>query len=330
LKWTVLAGQPPTMEPPKPRLCHLTKWADFQGYGFNLHTDKSKESQLVGNVDTGSPAEAAGVKKGDKIIEVNGTNISNENHTQVVGRIKAGGSETRILVADKECVEWHVEHKQTISSSLPYVVHLSSQRSASPVPSSSSSSSLSAEEEAAPRENPPAPVQPIVEEDEEEDDEVEEEEEARPSSPPPTSASAPSPAPAAAPASPPSSSSEMETDEEEETETSSPTTSPAVRAPPAGKEASSSDEEPVVRNPTTRKESTSSEEEVQPRSFGTQASKTSVSSSRFSYKKDELVAGLQLNMTAAEMRARVSRKKKADPRADKMDLKQKAAMIQNM
>ena len=72
------------MEPPKPRLCHLTKWADFQGYGFNLHQSyKSKESQLVGIVDTGSPAEAAGVKKGDKIIEVNGTNISNENHTQV-------------------------------------------------------------------------------------------------------------------------------------------------------------------------------------------------------------------------------------------------------
>ena len=47
--------------------------------------------------------------------------------------------------------------------------------------------------------------------------------------------------------------------------------------------------------------------QVKPRSFGTQASKTSVTStgSRFSYKKDELVAGLQLNMTAAEMRARV-------------------------
>ena len=43
------------------------------------------------------------------------------------------------------------------------------------------------------------------------------------------------------------------------------------------------------------------------KSFGSQESKTSVSStaSRFSYKKDELVAGLQLNMTAAEMRARV-------------------------
>ena len=79
----------------------------------------------------------------------------------MVGRIKAGGSETRILVADKECVEWHLEHKQTISSSLPYVIHLSSQRSTSPVPSSSSSSSLSAEKEAAQRENPPAPVEEL-------------------------------------------------------------------------------------------------------------------------------------------------------------------------
>merc|ERR1711971_1368004 len=86
---TVQAGQPQVMEPPCPRLCHLRKWVHFQGYGFNLHTDRSKESQLVGNVDEGSPADAAGVKKGDKIIEVNGINISNENHTQVVARSKA-------------------------------------------------------------------------------------------------------------------------------------------------------------------------------------------------------------------------------------------------
>jgi len=108
-----------------------------------------------------------------------------------------------------------------------------------------------------------------------------------------------------------------------------------MRAPPAGKEASSSDSEPEQeQNRRRRQESTSSEEEeVKPRSFGTQASKTSVTStgsSRFSYKKDELVAGLQLNMTAAEMRARVSRNKKPDPRTDKIDLKQKAAIIRNM
>merc|ERR1712130_544689 len=188
----VQAGQPPAMDPPRPCLCHLRKWANFQGYGFNLHTDKSKESQLVGNVDPESPADAAGVKRGDRIIEVNGTNISNENHTQVVARIKAGGEETRILVADKECFDWHRERGQNISSSLSYVLHLSSERPASPAPSSSSSSSSSAsEEESAPVESPPAPVQPIVEE-----DGVEiEEEETRPTSPPPAPAPAPAPAP---------------------------------------------------------------------------------------------------------------------------------------
>jgi len=325
LKWTVQAGQPPAMEPPRPRLCHLKKWANFQGYGFNLHTDRSKESQLVGNVDPESPADAAGVKKGDKIIEVNGTNISNENHTQVVARIKAGGEETRILVADKDCVEWHREREQNISSSLSYVLHLSSERPASPVPSSSSSSSSSlTEEESAPVESPPAPVQPIVEE-----DEGVEEEETRPTSPSPAPAS--SPPPASAPVEHPSSS-ESESETDEEVATPSPAASPAMRAPPAGKEASSSDSEPEEQNPGRRKESTSSEEEVKPRSFGTQASKTSTTStgSRFSYKKDELVAGLQLNMTAAEMRARVSRNKKPDPRTDKIDLKQKAAIIRNM
>merc|ERR1712210_128999 len=319
----VQAGQPPAMEPPPPRLCHLRKWSNFQGYGFNLHTDRSKESQLVGNVDPESPADAAGVKKGDKIIEVSGTNISNENHTQVVARIKAGGEETRILVADKDCVEWHREREQNISSSLSYVIHLSSERPASPVPSSSSSSSLT-EEEAAPVESPPAPVQPIVEE-----DEGVEEEEARPTSPAPAPTS--SPAPASAPVEHPSSS-ESESETDEEVATPSPAASPAMRAPPAGKEASSSDSEPEQQNPGRRKESTSSEEEVKPRSFGTQASKMSTTStgSRISYKKDELVAGLQLNMTAAEMRARVSRNKKPDPRTDKIDLKQKAAIIRNM
>lgn len=31
----------------------------------------------------GSPAEAAGLMKGDRIVEVNGQNVFNENHRQV-------------------------------------------------------------------------------------------------------------------------------------------------------------------------------------------------------------------------------------------------------
>ena len=35
--------------------------------------------QYIGKVDPDSPAEAAGLREGDKIIEVNGVNISQVN-----------------------------------------------------------------------------------------------------------------------------------------------------------------------------------------------------------------------------------------------------------
>ncbi len=69
---------------PRPRLAHVTKWDHFDGYGFNLHAEKSRPGQFVGKVDSGSPAEAAGLREGDRIVEVNGVNISHENHKQVV------------------------------------------------------------------------------------------------------------------------------------------------------------------------------------------------------------------------------------------------------
>ena len=68
---------------PAPRQCHIKIWPDFQGYGFNLHAEKGKPGQFIGKVDPGSPAEAAGLKQGDRIIEVNGQNIAQDNHSQV-------------------------------------------------------------------------------------------------------------------------------------------------------------------------------------------------------------------------------------------------------
>lgn len=80
------------------RLCHVLKRDDFDGYGFNLHAEKGKPGQYIGKVDDDSPAEAAGLKQGDRIIEVNGVNIGNETHKQVVQRIKAIACEVRLLV----------------------------------------------------------------------------------------------------------------------------------------------------------------------------------------------------------------------------------------
>ncbi|KAG8195498.1 hypothetical protein JTE90_010801 [Oedothorax gibbosus] len=106
---------------PIPRLCHLVKWVDFDGYGFNLHAEKSRTGQFIGKVDDDSPAQHAGLQEGDRIIEVNGVNIANENHRQVVERIKSVANETKLLVVDEAADQWYKERKVVVKSTLPNV-----------------------------------------------------------------------------------------------------------------------------------------------------------------------------------------------------------------
>uniref|UniRef100_A0A8B9QD97 Na(+)/H(+) exchange regulatory cofactor NHE-RF1 n=1 Tax=Apteryx owenii TaxID=8824 RepID=A0A8B9QD97_APTOW len=82
----------------RPRLCHMKKGPN--GYGFNLHSDKSRPGQYVRAVDPDSPAEAAGLSPQDRIIEVNGVCMEGKQHADVVAAIKAGGDETKLLVVD--------------------------------------------------------------------------------------------------------------------------------------------------------------------------------------------------------------------------------------
>ncbi|KAJ0171227.1 hypothetical protein K1T71_013426 [Dendrolimus kikuchii] len=80
------------------RLCHVRKSPDFDGYGFNLHAEKGKPGQYIGKVDEGSPAEKAGLRRGDRILEVNGHSIAGETHKQVVARIKQRPDDAELLV----------------------------------------------------------------------------------------------------------------------------------------------------------------------------------------------------------------------------------------
>ncbi|KAK6633779.1 hypothetical protein RUM44_004386 [Polyplax serrata] len=106
---------------PVVRLCHLVKWPDYDGYGFNLHANMNKPGQFIGNVEEGSPAQAAGLKEGDRIVEVNGANINGEVHKQVVSRIKQNPNETKLLVVDKESSEYFQANNITITSAMPEV-----------------------------------------------------------------------------------------------------------------------------------------------------------------------------------------------------------------
>ncbi|CAF3937830.1 unnamed protein product [Rotaria sordida] len=114
---------------PRPRLCHLHRWPDFSGYGFNLHSEKSKPGQYIGKVDPNSPAVSAGLREKDRIIEVNSVPIGNENHKQVVQRIKEGVTrngtkypeEVILLVLDPDADEYYKSRSILVKSSDPNV-----------------------------------------------------------------------------------------------------------------------------------------------------------------------------------------------------------------
>ncbi|KAF7470797.1 Na(+)/H(+) exchange regulatory cofactor NHE-RF1 [Marmota monax] len=106
----------------RPRLCTMKKGAN--GYGFNLHSDKSKPGQFIRAVDPDSPAEASGLRAQDRIVEVNGVCMEGKQHGDVVAAIKAGGDETKLLVVDKETDEFFkkcgvIPSKEHLNGPLP-------------------------------------------------------------------------------------------------------------------------------------------------------------------------------------------------------------------
>ena len=106
---------------PAPRLCTLTKKEDHDGYGFSLYKKKNTPGQFIGTVEAGSPAEEAGLREGDKLIEVNEVDVRQESHKQVVQRVRELPSEVMLLVVDSEHEDYHKEKKMKISNLLPNV-----------------------------------------------------------------------------------------------------------------------------------------------------------------------------------------------------------------
>lgn len=85
------AGAMAASESLRPRLCCLVRGE--QGYGFHLHGEKGRRGQFIRRVEPGSPAEAAALRAGDRLVEVNGVNVEGETHHQVgaCARSRPGG-----------------------------------------------------------------------------------------------------------------------------------------------------------------------------------------------------------------------------------------------
>ncbi|XP_063076890.1 Na(+)/H(+) exchange regulatory cofactor NHE-RF2 [Engraulis encrasicolus] len=120
----------------KPRLCLMTKGDN--GYGFHLHGEKGKSGQYIRKVEPDSPAEASGLRAGDRVVEVNGENVERETHHQVVQRIKAVSGETSLLVVDRETDEYlrslRLPCSATMATDPAATGHASSSASASSPP----------------------------------------------------------------------------------------------------------------------------------------------------------------------------------------------------
>ncbi|GMR53072.1 hypothetical protein PMAYCL1PPCAC_23267 [Pristionchus mayeri] len=98
---------------PNPHLVTIVK--SQTGFGFNVKGQVSEGGQLrsingdlyaplqhVSAVLPGGAAERAGLRKGDRILQVNGANVEGATHKQVVQQIKNGGDRLQMVVISVE------------------------------------------------------------------------------------------------------------------------------------------------------------------------------------------------------------------------------------
>lgn len=105
-----------------PRLCHLTEIPSKGQYGFVLRTYLDSNEQQVVKVEKNSIADRSGVQVKDLIIEINGVNISNENHVQVTNRIKNTGSQLSLLLVTPKALHWYKKQNKVPKASEAIVI----------------------------------------------------------------------------------------------------------------------------------------------------------------------------------------------------------------
>lgn len=106
----------------RPRLCLLEKGSS--GYGFHLHGEKGKTGQFIRLVEPDTPASAAGLLAGDRLVFVNGERVEGESHQQVVIRIRGTVGALELIVVDDETSELLKKHnlqcqKEFVTEGIP-------------------------------------------------------------------------------------------------------------------------------------------------------------------------------------------------------------------
>ncbi|KAL8190689.1 UNVERIFIED_CONTAM: hypothetical protein K2H54_059421 [Gekko kuhli] len=106
----------------QPRICNLVKGPN--GFGFHLNAVKDLPGQFIKQVQKGGPADLAGLKDDDILIEVNGVNVENEDYENVVARIREGSNRLTLLVcAEKTHQHIRSENLSAAATSMEALPH---------------------------------------------------------------------------------------------------------------------------------------------------------------------------------------------------------------
>ena len=109
----------------RPRLYHLKRFSLDQGYGFHLKKEAGDLYAIVENIEENSPAERAGLSKGDLLIEVNYYNVFGESLKEIMKLVRYGlelendktiEHEVILLVVDKKTYEYYTNSNIKLDS----------------------------------------------------------------------------------------------------------------------------------------------------------------------------------------------------------------------
>uniref|UniRef100_A0A3Q1HLY0 PDZ domain-containing protein n=1 Tax=Anabas testudineus TaxID=64144 RepID=A0A3Q1HLY0_ANATE len=108
-----------------PRLCHITR-NPASGLGISFTPVEGQKGHFSVNLVTGGAAEKAGVRKGDRLVWMDGAAVSELTHSALSRMMKKCGNHITILVIDSESEKKYIQLKipilpsMAVSHNLPY------------------------------------------------------------------------------------------------------------------------------------------------------------------------------------------------------------------
>ncbi|NXO06896.1 NHRF3 protein, partial [Oriolus oriolus] len=102
-----------TAAAPQPRLCYLVK--EETGYGFSLKSTEGRKGFFIAELSPQGAAAKAGVQNNDRLIEINGKNVENDTHEEVVEKVKKSENHVMFLLSNEETDHYFRSQRMALS-----------------------------------------------------------------------------------------------------------------------------------------------------------------------------------------------------------------------